>query len=317
MLNHLTQLAHPALRVPLPGGGPESGAWDGVVYSPEGIPLLLSEQLAYLEAIGDDLHAPLDALGFESLAHLSCYLPQLLAPNAPMRRAVRRALNDFLDKRSELSVELGCSVGADLRTLAEFSHQTIGIDLNVAALRAAHTHLSGLPVPLLERVEGHSFRTASPIVLSAIEGVHLAVGNAMDPPLFAGCADVVVAMNLLDSVSNPLALLGQIDAVLKDGGLLVLTSPFAWKDTLTQPAEALGGGTHDPFVELGTAETLKGLLEGRLDVSIPFRYEILRTEDVPWTLRDHARAVTHYDVFVLVARKVGHPGTRSALLHAP
>lgn len=313
----MSMFNHPALRVPLPGGGPDSGAWDGVVYSPEGIPLLLAEQLAYLEAIGDDLHAPLDALGFESLAHLSCYLPQLLAPNAPLRRALRRALNDFLDDKSGLSVELGCSIGADLRTLAEFSHQTIGIDLNTAALRAAHAHLSGMPVPLLERIEGHSFKTAPPIVLSAIEGVHLAVGNAMDPPLFASCADVVVAMNLLDSVSNPLALLGQIDALLKDGGLLILTSPFAWKDALTPPAEALGGGTHEPFVELGSAATLTGLIEGRLEVSIPFRYEILRTEDVPWTLRDHARAVTHYDVHVLVARKLGHPGTRSALLHAP
>jgi len=310
-------LHHAAFRVPLPGGGPDSGAWDGVVYSPDGIPLLLSEQDRYLEAIGDDLTAPLDQLGFESLAHLACYLPQLLAPNAPMRRAVRRALYDFLERKSELSVELGCSIGADLRTLAEVSHETIGIDLNLAALRAAHTHLSGLPLPLLERVEGRSFRSAPPIQLAAIDDVHLAVGNAMDPPLFSACADVVLAVNLLDSVSNPLALIGQIDAILKDGGLLILTSPFAWKDSLTPPEEALGGGTHEPFVELGTAGALKAILEGGLGVSIPFRYEILRAEDVPWTLRDHARAVTHYDVHVLVARKLGLGMARSPLLNAP
>ena len=33
------------------------------------------------------------------------------------------------------------------------------------------------------------------------------------------------------------------------------------------------------------------------------RYEVLEQHDVPWTLREHARAVTHYDVHVLVAKK--------------
>jgi SAM-dependent methyltransferase len=297
-----------------------SAPWAEIPCSPEGIPILIAEREAYLEAVADDLESPLDAVGFEALCHLACYLPQLLAPNAPMRRAIRRALIDFLEQPSGLSVELGCSIGADLRTLAEVSRATIGVDLNMAALRAAHAHLSGLPVPLLERVEGRSFKTAAPIHLSAVEEVLLVAGNAMDPPLFAEVADVVLAVNLLDSVSSPLALLGQIDAILKPGGLLILTSPFAWKDSLTPPSEALGGGIVERFAELGSAACLRGLLEGRIETNIPFRYEILRTQDVPWTLRDHARAVTHYDVHVLVAKKLALPqvaGLRDPYLHAP
>lgn len=309
---------HPALRVPLPGGGPESGSWEGVAHTPEGIPILLVEHDEYLTAVGDDLSAPLDALSFEALTHLSTYLPQLCAPNAPLRRAIRRGLFDFAPREVKLAVELGCSIGADLRTLSELAHEVIGIDLQVSALRAAHAQLAGVEVPLLERIEGRSFKTAAPIRLAARDNVVLAVGNAMDPPLRPAVADVVLAVNILDSVSHPLVLLSQIDAILKVGGLLVLTSPFAWRDTITSPDEALGGGTHPPFVELGSAEALRRLLEGRLEVSLPFSYEFLRGEDVHWTLRDHARATTHYDVHVLVARKLMGSGPMSGpLLHAP
>lgn len=284
--------------------------------TPEGIPILIAERDAYLAAIGEDLTSPLDALSFEALTHLAVYLPQLLAPHAPLRRAIRRALFDFAPRQSRLAVELGCSIGPDLRTLGEVARDVIGVDLQVAAVRAAHAQLKGEEVPLLERIEGRSFKTASPIRLAERDNIQVVVGNAMDPPLFANSADIVLAVNLIDSVSNPLALLGQMDALLTVGGLLILTSPFAWRDSLTPPEEALGGGTFEPFVELGSAETLRRLLEGRLPVSVPFSYEILRTEDVPWTLRDHARATTHYDVHVLVAKKLaGLPVPEGPLLH--
>jgi SAM-dependent methyltransferase len=284
--------------------------------TPEGIPILIAERDDYLAAVGEDLTSPLDALSFEALTHLSVYLPQLLAPHAPLRRAVRRALFDFAPRQSQLAVELGCSIGPDLRTLGEVARDVIGVDLQVAAIRAANAQLRGEDVPLLERIEGRSFKTANPIRLAERDNIQVVVGNAMDPPLFANTADIVLAVNLIDSVSNPLALLGQMDALLRVGGLLVLTSPFAWRDSLTPPEEALGGGTFEPFVELGSAEALRRILEGRLPVSVPFSYEILRTEDVPWTLRDHARAMTHYDVHVLVAKKLaGLPVPDGPLLH--
>lgn len=312
------RLPHPALRVPLAGGGPTSAPWDGVPHTPEGIPLLLVEADAYLEAVGDDFTAPLDRLSFEALCHLATYLPQLMGKHAPLRRAIKNAITSHLPRGARLAVELGCSIGADLRTLSELSDHVIGVDLQVGALRAAHAQLAGEPITLLERVEGRSFRTAAPLTLPPIDNVTLAIGNAMDPPLLPDVADLVVAVNLIDSVAFPLALLSQLDAVLSVGGLLIVTSPFAWRDTLTSPEEALGGGTHEPFVELGSAEALRQILEGRLRVSVPFHYEILETSDVPWTLRDHARAVTHYDVHVLVARKLsGLTPLRSPLLHAP
>jgi SAM-dependent methyltransferase len=274
-----------------------------VRWSPDGIPLLVSDVEGYLASIEDDLDAPLDALRFASLAYLSRYVPQLLAPRAPLRRALRGLLERHLAGPVGLAVELGCSVGADLRTLRAFAREVIGVDLSLVALRAAKTQLAGAPLPYLIRVEGRSFRVESPIALAPADGIVLAVGNALDPPLFPEVADVVVAMNLLDSVSRPLALIGQMDAVLKPGGLLLLASPLSWNESITPSEEALGGGTAPAWAKAGTPAGLVELLAGRLPILPHLRYDVLETCDVPWTVREHARAVMHYDVHLLAARK--------------
>ncbi len=299
---------HPALRVPTPLGGSQSGSWEDVHVTDEGIPLLLTESERYRERVGTDETEPLDRLSFHALAHLSRYLPQLLAPSSPMRRAVRRALADFLETRAELTIELGCSIGPDLRTFAEFSRAVIGVDLSLAAIRAARAQIEGEPVPLLERIEGRSFKSAHPIQLPPVDNVFVAVANALDPPFFAAVADVVASINVLDSVRDPLTLIGQMDAILKPGGLLILASPFCWADDFTPPEHALGGGLDETWVGHGSAEGLVELLSGRLPDLPWLRYDVLRTEDIPWSLRDHARSVTSYDVHLVVARKCRDKG---------
>lgn len=296
---------HPALRVPLPGGGPISGEWTTVRWSADGIPILIADVEEYLDHVGDDLDAPLDALGHERLSTLATYLPHLLAPGAPLRRALRDVLRRRVPARVDLAVELGCSVGADLRTLASVAREVIGVDSSLVSLRAARAQLAGEVVPLLSRVEGRSFRSEDPVVLPPIDNVWLAVGNALDPPLFPGVANIAVAMNVLDSVSAPLDLIGQMDAILAPGGLLVLSSPFAWKDDVTPPARALGGGLDPRWVELGTPDGLVELLAGRMPELPYLRYEILERMDVPWSVRTHARQVTTFDVHLVAARKVG------------
>ena len=293
----------PFLRVPGaaevdPGGPSASRRWTA-----DGIPILLADPAPWLASLGEDVDAPLDRLSFSALAYLSRYLPQLLAPHAPLRKALRFALERHLPAKARLAVELGCSVGADLRMLSTYAEAVVGIDLAIAGLRAAQTHLDGEPIPFLRRVEGRSFATEDPIHLPALDNILVAVGDAYDPPLYPGTVDVVLASNLLDTVARPLALIAAIDRLLAPGGLLLLTSPFAWNEEITPPEEALGGGTAEAWATLGTAAGLVELLAGRVPLMPQLRYEVLEQHDVPWTLREHARAVTHYDVHVLVAKK--------------
>jgi len=189
--------------------------------------------------------------------------------------------------------------------LSRYAEAVVGIDRAVAGVRAAQLHLDGEPIPFLRRVEGRSFASEDPIHLPALDNVLVAVADAYDPPLYRGTADVVLAANVLDTVDRPLALVAAIDALLAPGGLMLLTSPFAWNEEITPPEEALGGGTAPSWAEIGSAAGLVELFAGRTPVLPELRYEVLEQHDVPWTLREHARAVTHYDVHVLVARKLG------------
>ncbi len=298
----MTKWAHPALRVPRVDDGPGSGDWDTVTWSTDDIPVLLARPESYLQQVTADFAAPLDQMSFGALAYLSRYVPLLMAPNAPLRRAIRGALQRHA-RDAELAVELGCSVGADLRTLAEYADAVIGVDISIAGLRAAKLQLSGAPLPVLVRVEGRSFRSDDPVVLPAVDNVQVVVGSGMDIPLESGTAQIALAVNLLDTVSHPLALIAQMDRVLAPDGLLIVTSPFAWNEESTAPENALGGGTVPGWAQLGTAAGLVELLSGRLPLLPDLSYDILETADVPWSLREHARAITHYDVHVLVARK--------------
>lgn len=289
--------------MPLPGGGPVSGEWESVRWTPDGIPLLLTGLDDYLERVGGDLDAPLDELSFEGLTLLSIYLPHLLAPGAPLRRAVRGVLQRHVPRRVGLAVELGCSVGADLRTLANAAREVIGVDSSLVSLRAARAQLAGEVVPLLSRVEGRSFRSEDPIAMPRVDNVVLAAGNALDPPLLPGVADIAMSLNVLDCVAAPLDLLGQMDAILAPGGLMILSSPFSWKDDITPPAFALGGGIDPRWVELGTPAGLAELLAGRMPELPYLRYEVLEQLDVPWTIRRDSRQLLTFDVHLIAARK--------------
>lgn len=289
---------HPALLAP-PGE---------LHWSRDGIPLLVAETDRYFALHAEDWDAELDAMSFGALAYLARYVPSLLAPNAPLRRIVRAALARHVTGEVDLAVELGCAVGADLRTLADAATHVIGIDGSIAGLRAARTQLAGEPLTVLRRVEGRSFETDDAIELEPVDNVSLALGDALAAPVADAAAGIVLAVNLLDSVAHPLGLVAELDRILAPGGLLILTSPLSWNESITPAEHALGGGTAQGWAELGTVRGLGELLSGRLPL-VPGlgRYALLEEHDVPWTVREHARMVATYDVHVWVARKLATP----------
>ena len=65
------------------------------------------------------------------------------------------------------------------------------------------------------------------------------VADILDPPLERECADVILAINVLDSITQPYLLLQRLDALLKKGGTLLLAAPFAWADHVTAPQEQI------------------------------------------------------------------------------
>lgn len=283
---------HPALRIPgVAGADTGVDGWASVVQA-AGLAVLVADPEGYLARVGEgELDAPLDALPFPAILSLSRYLPQLSQPDGPLRLAVRRALR-LAPEEARLAVEVGCSVGPDLRALREVATEVIAFDLYLPALRAARAALDGEAVPEVRRVEGRSFEVDAPRLFPAMDGVTLVVGDALDAPVASGAADIVLALNVLDNVADPILSLSEMDRMLRPGGLLVLGAPFSWQDAITPWDRQLGGA---PEAEMGNTPAM-------LDALLP-DFEILTREDVPWVLRDHARAEFHYLVHLVAARK--------------
>ncbi|MFT7583489.1 MAG: SAM-dependent methyltransferase [Myxococcota bacterium] len=292
---------HPALRVPVQGDGAGSGDWAGVHWV-DGIPILHAEAAQLLSLIGGDATSDLEALSYDAMRHVARYLPHVAVPDTLGLR-LAEVLAKHAPADAGLAVDAGCSIGPHIRALRAVSEHVVGFDGNLAALRVAAAHLSGNAVQRPIRIEGHRFAWGEPVALPPCPGVTVVCADLLDPPLFPEVADIAIAMNVIDNVIEPVGLLGQLDAILKPGGLLIISSPFAWQDVYTKPENQLGGGTVPGFQQLGSEAAITQLLKGELPFLTHLDYAILETDDIPWQLREHARATYTYDVHLIAARK--------------
>ena len=154
-----------------------------------------------------------------------------------------------------LLVDLACGGGLMAPHVARLGYRHVGVDLGEAGLRIARGH-GLLPVR----------------------------GSVLAVPLRDGCADVVVAGEVLEHVAEPLQLLAEACRVLRPGGTLVLdTIAATWWGRFSSitVGERIPAGPpkrlHDPalFVDrralveaadrCGVALTLTGLRPSALD----------------------------------------------------
>jgi SAM-dependent methyltransferase len=127
----------------------------------------------------------------------------------------------------------------------------------------------------------------------ARDNAEIWIGDALSPPLGAGCAGLVLALNLLDCVSDPAALLRAAASLLRPGGHLLLSTPLDWSTAAT-PAEAWVGArsVESAAPDLAVwAEQVCGL------------QVVARTIEHGWNVRVHARATMHYRAEILVLRR--------------
>lgn len=219
------------------------------------------EQLStYLDSSWGDLAQPRLEPGFAALASRLAAGPRVAA-----------------------AVELGCGVGRGLASLQ--AELVVGLDQSLAALRVARRILRGVPVPYARRTSGRSYEIA---LLQALArpGVELVCADALDPPFAPGTFARVAAMNLLDNVRAPRALLHHLHQLASPEGELLLATPYAWRDGIVDEGERLDG-----------PDALRAEL---LALGWTAVDEELR---VPWTLRRDDRTATRYEVHFLRARR--------------
>jgi SAM-dependent methyltransferase len=225
---------------------------------------------------GDAERAAEHASATWQTAHWETPAPELAEIARPFPALVGALLDRHLPRggrRRRLGLDAGAGAGAFTLALARRMDVAVGLELHFATARAAR-----------ERVRRQRDGRRATFV----------VADAENPPFPEGAFDVVLALNLLDVVAHPTRVFAALDRCLRPGGLLVVTTPFAYTEARTVLAE-----------QLDEAELL-ALLDD---------YEILDDHPrVPWHVPIDDR---HHHVFLvraLAARRRGEPRPAAGLL---
>ena len=281
------------------------------------LPLLVPDVSRYLAEAGvyllarDDLsHAVADLIGarlppglwFDAMRqHLSGYVRDHWAdaadtegPSPGQAAALAKAGLKLAGEVSGPVIELGASAGGVTRCLAEWlDAPVLGIDLSAPLARFAARALRGGRQAYPLRMAGTAYAERHVVTAPPVRGTaEVWLADAVAPPVADGVAGLVVALNLLDCVADPVALLRSAAALLRPGGKLVLATPCDWSPTATPP-EAWVGARHaeEAMPDLGLwAAAQSGL-------------RLLGAEEQPWLVRVHARAAMQYRASVIALER--------------
>ncbi len=209
----------------------------------------------------------------------------------------KKAIELIDSNHYEFALDIGCSVGRYTFELARCSQLAVGIDLNFIALAAAERTQRTQTATYKRRIRGEYYQSIHEPYLAPANALFL-VADALNPPFKAYSFDVVSGLNILDNVAVPLILIGQMDALLKVDGDLILSSPYDWHTDISKVDEWLEN-------EVMTApEMLQKILEDDYIPKMELKYKILQQQfDVPWILRNYDRHWSMYLVHLLKARK--------------
>ncbi|AJE03225.1 5-histidylcysteine sulfoxide synthase [Geobacter pickeringii] len=189
------------------------------------------------------------------------------------------------------ALDLGCAVGRAAFELARGGFERVtGLDFSTRFFRlAARMQEEGyLRYAFPEEGEILSFHEIGLVDLG-LDGIRERVeffqADACNlPEKFTGY-DLVLAANLIDRLYSPRRFLTTIHERINPGGLLVITSPYTWREEFTKKEEWLGG-----YKDAGENVTT---LEGLKEALAPHFRQIGEPRDIPFVIRETRRKFQH------------------------
>lgn len=206
------------------------------------------------------------------------------------KACAQKAIGYSKNTQQSRALDLGCATGrASFELTRAFDHVD-GVDYSQSFIDAAvELQKNGqisytqngegeLKRPVLVDMTMYNFRDSC-VKAAFFQGDACALAQR-----FSGY-DLVMATNLIDRLYQPELFLTTIHERINDDGILVLTSPYTWKEEYTQKKFWLGGYVDENGKEVTTLEGLQEILEEN--------FELIATEDIPFVIRETSRKFQH------------------------
>lgn len=201
--------------------------------------------------------------------------------------------------RAGPSLDLGCSVGRTTLYLGEnFDGLALGIDTNFSMLKIAQNALLEDRISFSRRKTGLVYEKASHNTdYAGRSRVDFWACDAQCLPFAGATISNVVALNLLDSVHTPAALLSEVTRVLEVGGCCGIATPFDWSQHVTPYENWIGGHSQRAPHTGSPVELLKSMLNQA-------GYRVLGERDeVAWSNTRSDRSTNVYDSYLVGLQK--------------
>ncbi|HBM85954.1 MAG TPA: putative 4-mercaptohistidine N1-methyltransferase [Opitutae bacterium] len=193
------------------------------------------------------------------------------------KRCVSEGIDVAALGETSRALDIGCSVGRSTFELARHCREVIGVDYSQAFIDGANRMKTHCLHPAWRSDEGSAATLLDLKVDAEIDPnrVHFETGDAQELRQDLGQFDIVIACNLICRLGEPMRLLERLQALVRPGGQLFITTPFTWLEAYTPPANWLGDGAEDSFAGLRSA--------------LEPDFELQRKWDMPFLIREHAR----------------------------
>lgn len=198
-------------------------------------------------------------------------------------------------------LDLGCSVGRTTLSLGEnFDVLTLGIDTNFSMLQLAQNALLQDSIAFSRRKTGLVYEKASHQTdYAGRKQVDFWACDAQCLPFAPTSIRNVIALNLLDSVHTPVALLSEVTRVLELDGCFGLATPFDWSQQVTPYENWIGGHSQRATHTGSPVELFRSMLNEAVFKVIGER------DEVAWSNTRSERSTNVYDTYLVGLQKIG------------
>jgi putative 4-mercaptohistidine N1-methyltranferase len=192
---------------------------------------------------------------------------------------VRELLDPTLLSSGATALEVGCAVGGSAFELARSCHRVEASDYSRSFIAAAQKLGREGCHSGFRAVEGDISIPFQAVVPPQIDRTRVvfSVQDATRLPEGIGPYDVVLAANLICRLPDPEAFLSRVGSLVKQGGQLLLTTPFTWLEEYTPRERWIGG------LDQGLRS------EDELSKRLSGEFRLHRRLDLPFLIREHER----------------------------